>query len=188
MSLKAKVKVGNITNLSDARYCAGMGVDWLGFPATLDTKLYQEITGWVTGPAFVLEVTDQPSQIANSFAGEIVQLPWTRLGDFGQWKKLLVVVKASEIIEALPELIKFKNKIDHVIVSNLPENSSALQSLKDLGEHFQILADMETSSLLLDSLLVLPISGITVAGSQELKPGLHDYSKLSEVLEQLEVD
>ncbi len=188
MSLKAKVKVGNITNLSDARYCAGMGVDWLGFPATLDTKLYKEITSWVTGPEFVLEVTDQPSQIANSFAAEIVQLPWTRLGDFGHLKKLLVMVKATELSEALPELIKFKNKIDHVIVSNLPESSSSLQSLTYLGEHFQILADMETSSLSLDSILSLPVVGITVAGSQELKPGLHDYSKLSEVLEQLELD
>ena len=29
MPLKTFVKVGNITNLSDARYCAGMGVDML---------------------------------------------------------------------------------------------------------------------------------------------------------------
>jgi phosphoribosylanthranilate isomerase len=32
MALKCFVKVGNVTNLSDARYCAGMGVDLLGFP------------------------------------------------------------------------------------------------------------------------------------------------------------
>ncbi len=31
MALKTIVKVGNITNLSDARYCAVMGVDMLGF-------------------------------------------------------------------------------------------------------------------------------------------------------------
>ena len=30
--LKTQVKVSSITNLSDARYCAGMGVDLLGFP------------------------------------------------------------------------------------------------------------------------------------------------------------
>jgi phosphoribosylanthranilate isomerase len=33
MPLKTFVKVGCITNLSDARYCAGMGVDMLGFRA-----------------------------------------------------------------------------------------------------------------------------------------------------------
>jgi phosphoribosylanthranilate isomerase len=56
MSLKTKVKAGNITNLSDARYCAGMGVDWLSFPAEkVNPVKFKEITDWVTGPQFVLE-------------------------------------------------------------------------------------------------------------------------------------
>ena len=29
--LKTLIKVSNINNLSDARYCAGMGVEMLGF-------------------------------------------------------------------------------------------------------------------------------------------------------------
>lgn len=57
MSLKTKVKVGNITNLSDARYCAGMGVDWLGFPIeSVNPKTFAEITSWVTGPQFMIEL------------------------------------------------------------------------------------------------------------------------------------
>jgi phosphoribosylanthranilate isomerase len=49
MALKTKVKAGNITNLSDARYCAGMGVDWLGFPAdVVNPDTFKEITNWVT--------------------------------------------------------------------------------------------------------------------------------------------
>ena len=48
MPLKTIVKVGSITNLSDARYCAGMGVEMLGFNVVaghesfIDAKKYQE--------------------------------------------------------------------------------------------------------------------------------------------------
>ena len=62
MPLKTFVKVGCITNLSDARYCAGMGVDMLGFRAVESQENYikpsqfQEIRGWIAGPLVVAEV------------------------------------------------------------------------------------------------------------------------------------
>src|SRR6187401_3084647 len=62
MALKTIVKVGGITNLSDARYCSGMGVDMLGFRVIegqdnyISPKQFQEIRGWVTGPQIVAEI------------------------------------------------------------------------------------------------------------------------------------
>src|SRR6187402_1005196 len=62
MALKTFVKVGSITNLSDARYCAGMGADLLGFRVVeghesyISPKQFQEIRGWVTGPKVVAEI------------------------------------------------------------------------------------------------------------------------------------
>src|SRR3954471_4938768 len=62
MPLKTLVKVGSITNLSDARYCAGMGVDMLGFGVVedhdnhIDISLFQQIRGWVSGPQVVAEM------------------------------------------------------------------------------------------------------------------------------------
>ena len=64
MSLKTKVKVGNITNLSDARYCAGMGVDMLGFAIGkadgqgVGATKFKEITDWIAGPEFILELPE----------------------------------------------------------------------------------------------------------------------------------
>ena len=63
MSLKTIVKISNVTNLSDARYCAGMGVDMLGFsmdadsPNYIDPKKFGEIRGWVAGVQIVGETT-----------------------------------------------------------------------------------------------------------------------------------
>ena len=63
------IKVGQITNLQVARYCAGMGVQMLGFTATpvhpsyISPETYLQIREWVTGPLMVLEL----------FEGEEVQ-------------------------------------------------------------------------------------------------------------------
>jgi phosphoribosylanthranilate isomerase len=62
MSLKAYTKVGALSNLGDVRYCAGMGVDMIGFqvipghPDYLEPSRFQEIRGWVSGPLFVAEI------------------------------------------------------------------------------------------------------------------------------------
>src|ERR1044071_5737472 len=85
MPLKTVVKVGNITNLSDARYCSGMGVDMLGFrvlegqPNYLSPKLFQEIRGWVTGPKIVAEIygltsPDQLQSIIENYAPDYFEL------------------------------------------------------------------------------------------------------------------
>jgi len=64
MSLKTKVKISQVTNLSDARYCAGMGVHYLGFNFVAGHEFYvqpehfMEIRSWITGPELVGEFED----------------------------------------------------------------------------------------------------------------------------------
>ena len=53
--LKTKVKVSSIENLSDARYCAGMGVEWLGFPLAMPVEKLEEIRNWLAGVQIVGE-------------------------------------------------------------------------------------------------------------------------------------
>ncbi len=61
MALKTFVKISAVNNLSDARYCAGMGVDMLGFALEADNpnfiapEKYAEIIGWLSGVQFVGE-------------------------------------------------------------------------------------------------------------------------------------
>ncbi len=61
MALKTFVKISAVNNLSDARYCAGMGVDMLGFaleadnPDFITPEKYAEIIGWISGVQFVGE-------------------------------------------------------------------------------------------------------------------------------------
>ena len=66
MALSTIVKMSSINNLSDARYCAGMGVDLMGFcidPTKSDflTPLqFKEINGWISGVKAVAEIETIP--------------------------------------------------------------------------------------------------------------------------------
>jgi len=61
MTLRTLVKISAVTNLSDARYCAGMGVEMMGFnidpnsPKFISSEKFKEISGWVAGVKFVGE-------------------------------------------------------------------------------------------------------------------------------------
>ena len=75
MALQTIVKVSTVNNLTDARYCAGMGVDLLGFsmdgssPDYVDPVRFAEIRSWVSGVQIVGETSsDDPEQIEQLLA------------------------------------------------------------------------------------------------------------------------
>ncbi len=187
MSLKTKVKACNITNLSDARYCAGMGVDWLSFPShVVNPTTFKEITDWVTGPQFVLELNESTP------ITDIVQYPVPVLEISCTQLNLIDRLSSFEWIITLPlsfwkvqknELIRLKDKISLLV---LEIDTQDLQTVSDIADHFKILIS-QTDKYSLDTLLKLPIEGINVTGENELKPGLKDFDKLSSILEELEV-
>lgn len=59
MALKTFVKISTVNNLSDARYCAGMYVNLMGFNLEEGNKdymapeKYQELTDWLSGLEYV---------------------------------------------------------------------------------------------------------------------------------------
>ena len=68
LRLRTFVKINKVNNLTDARYFAAMGVDYLGFCCNTGTELYcspskiKEITDWVQGPTFVMELDGWQSE------------------------------------------------------------------------------------------------------------------------------
>ena len=61
MSLITAIKLNSLSTLHEARYGAGMMVDYLGYsvgnddPQRILPEVYAEITGWVEGPENVIE-------------------------------------------------------------------------------------------------------------------------------------
>ena len=192
MGLKLKVKVGNITNLSDARYCAGMGVDWLGFNVeTIDLKTYEDITGWVTGPSFVLEVNqDTALDLVSKYAADSVEIPITRLPDLDQihHATIFVSLEMKDWITQRDNLIQRKNNLSVVIFkSGLGDDHLENEILQEASLHFDVLMGFPVSLDRIPDHLRVRV-GYHLQGSSEERPGLKDYQSLADVLESLEVD
>lgn len=190
MSLKTKVKAGNITNLSDARYCAGMGVDWLSFPAEkVNPVKFKEITDWVTGPQFVLEVKSLENSIpVSDYSVSTIQISFSQLSWINEipGKEWMVTIRLSDWIKFESELLAQKKKITQlIVVLDDTQNQQAL--LTSMRSHFQVLIEFNSAEQSLNEILSLPADGINISGSNELKPGLKDFDALSSVLEELEI-
>jgi phosphoribosylanthranilate isomerase len=181
MTLKTKVLVTNITNLSEARYCAGMGVQLLAFPINLvDPQLFHDITGWVQGPKMVLDIsnaTEIPSNISDYPADFILINSQQQLASsLLALPIILRINSASEIGSVDPR------NISYLIVTGKNENE--ITQLTNDG--FKVMLSVPGNISGLDDWLQLPIEGIALAGDKEEKPGLKNYDHLAVVLEGLE--
>lgn len=195
MRLKTKVKVGNITNLSDARYCAGMGVDLLGFPignseGEISIETFKEIAEWVAGPEFILELSDT---IDHALLQKVTQMEsikhiqlnmdqFKSLGSSQQGKSLIVLTNLNEWKLRHNELKK--ETIAYLIIEDKKliwdEIEVINKAIPVIVPHSHLPADTDPSQF--------PIAGIALEGTNEDKPGQKDYDHLAEVLEMLEVD
>jgi phosphoribosylanthranilate isomerase len=182
MSLKAKVKVGHITNLSEARYCAGMGVDLLGFPVGgdgLKPEQYKQMIEWVAGPEFVLEVHESPSldikNITDNYPGHYIEIGSHQL-NWLQNKELnfILAIKPEEWVNLYGQLTDYENI---KFVELLGPSKSVATAMKAF---FPLLINDVEMALSLGT-------GIALIGSDEEKPGIKDY-QLNDILESLEAE
>ncbi|MBX2970609.1 MAG: hypothetical protein KF803_14660 [Cyclobacteriaceae bacterium] len=189
MALKVTVKVGNISNLSDARYCAGMGVDLLGFTVVpgnagyVEPKQFQEMRGWFAGPQVVAEAygTDDLSDIMNQYQPDLVELSIEDMMVLNPSNIKLIVATSVEGFERHKQIVD-QHKLD--IAYLLVPDTATNDELRKLAAEFQILVDNPGENT--RQLIEIPHIGIALKGSAETRPGYKNYDELAQVLEFLE--
>lgn len=184
MLLKTLVKIGCITNLSDARYCAGMGVDMLGFRVIggqanyLPPKQFQEIRGWVSGPLVVAELSgikspEELDAIIEDYKPDYLEMGLAEVGLFSKLPlPLILSIQGDEYVQDL----------------QLKPLYLLLKQLKGDSYSYPLLLEVQSNDDVLRALQDPNVKGIAMSGSSEIRPGLKDYTLLAEILEQLEVD
>ncbi|HZY81563.1 MAG TPA: hypothetical protein VFE50_18700 [Cyclobacteriaceae bacterium] len=189
MSLKTKVKVGRVTNLSEARYCAGMGVDLLGFPVGNDglkPEQYRQMIEWVAGPEFVLEVHQSQTQdlksITDNYPGHYIQIGRHQLSWLSDKSlNFILAIEPKDWVSLYGDLIAYEN------IKFVELQSVDLSAARAVSTYFPVL--LSTNSLEnLTEVLKLNAAGVSLIGSDEEKPGIKDYSNVADILEALEVD
>jgi phosphoribosylanthranilate isomerase len=181
--------VRRVTNLSDARYCAGMGVDMLGYVIDPDDadyvspKLYQEMSGWVAGPRRVIELTSSVDAVAiiEQYNPELVHVHFnkiqkTNLPDL----PLILECDFAACERALREGSTMGLRTEYLLITGLKGqafNTDFHPLLIDLGA-------MTTSGLVM--VQQYDADGIAMTGTREQAPGLKDYDHLAQVLEEID--
>lgn len=193
MPLKTIVKVGNITNLSDARYCAGMGVSMLGFPIDdglplhLSPQTYKEISGWVSGVTLVGEIKDK---IPEDYEVDFIQF-----SNFSMIQNVhgndipyifSIDLKETDHLE-IRELSKYANPEYYLL--QIPEGYE-MSEIKELASFLNapILLGYCKSTDDVDKYINAESNGIALLGSYEDKPGFKDYDQIADVLEYLDAE
>lgn len=182
MPLKTLVKVGALINLSDARYCAGMGVELIGFrvipghQSYVEPGKFQEIRGWVSGPHIVAEIyglssPDQLGGILENYKPDYLELGTAELSII-QHSRLPYILSIDEQ-ELTPV---FTRRPSFLLVKHMPKTADGIAVLKAV----ESVRDAE------EAMGEARVKGIAVTVIPEIKPGLKSYDFLASILEQLE--
>jgi phosphoribosylanthranilate isomerase len=192
------ILIRGINNLSDARYCAGMGADKLTFvldpslPGHLDTKAVKELAGWIAGVELIGEFDQLSAHEINAISAEcsldaiLLRTPRTseELAEIAPPVYLELPADFAALSQSLPA-----SPIGFVLelpTSETPETRVALQQISALkplwlgpGLHPDRARTLATS---------LPLAGLVFPSGDEVKPGLRDFDQLEAVFEALEID
>ncbi len=191
MALKVTVKVSAITNLSDARYCAGMGVHMLGFVTVperqgyVEPKAFQEMRGWFSGPQVVAEiygigVRSKLEKILEDYRPDLLE---------GGMEELPLMQTTG-----LPYLVQITPagaiELHKLVYSDHPP---AFLVLPQPADHQLITKAMSCCPVLVrlpennaEPFLHMPVSGFVLSGGAEERPGYKDYDHLSGILGKLD--
>lgn len=205
MALDCIVKAGSISNLNEARYCAGMGVDFLGFncdpgqPGYTDPVFYREITSWISGVKFTAEFRTHDAAIIlhslehfrvdlieirhpqllvdleNSGLPMMLRLPWDDQSD----------MSLSGLLERWPDNLEYLILEFRHMPPEIPPDR--VRALVDDGAQILIAADFRADQ-------VRPFlerwspAGLALPGGDDIRPGELDFFPFAEILEILECD
>lgn len=183
MPLKTVVKVGNISNLGQARYCSGMGVDMLGIrvinghPQHMQPELFQEIRGWIVGPGIVAEIyglssADEIAAVMENYRPDYFELSEA---EYLTWRAGIPLPCLVNLSKERPNTVLPPVAPSGYLLINenvLPELSGGLNSQRTLVK-------VTSPDRLRDILEQYPVEGIAIDASD-------DHNALSDILEVLD--
>lgn len=203
MGLTIPVILNSVNNLSDARYAAGMGVDFMGFQVEESGKryvsldLFKAITAWLSGIKTVTEVT-----VLTPSALTIIQEQYQP--DFIQFESVegisqhdlaelpciqKIGVPAGQEVTILSNLAQYVfTEADYVLLelSDWTNWSDFQELIKEVNTTYPVLwslpIEKEDAALIQD----IELKGVSLKGGDEQRPGWKDLDQLIDILEALE--
>ena len=204
MALKTLVKVSGVTNLSDARYCAGMSVEMIGFgldenhPKFIELAKLREISIWIAGIKVVGEFNgdnlDNVNYLSHEIPLDFVQLNHLPHLEILNHIKCPIILKLDvekdKLAETEAAMKKYAGNITFFLLESTDCTVPEIEdTLINWCSKYNIILGFGINSDSLPLILekITP-KGIGLHGGHEIKPGLKDFEHLADILELLEVD
>lgn len=190
--------IRGINNLSDARYCAGMGADKLTFildpslPAHLDTKSVKELAGWIAGVELIGEFDQLSAHEINAIAAEcsldavLLRTPRTNdeLAEIAPPVYLELLANSQFLSQSLPA-----SPVGFILELPNGETPQTLAALRQLSAQNPLWLGPGLHPDRAHKLATeLQLAGLVFPSGDEVKPGLRDFDQLEAVFEALEID
>jgi phosphoribosylanthranilate isomerase len=204
--LTRTVKISNVTNLSDARYCAGMGVEMLGFsidqdsPNYISPKKFEEICSWLAGVQLVAESSQSDPELLlkalSEYPVHYVQVETPGLLTYLQSELnlpliLRVSVDTYDANDIYSILSRYGDEVAYFLLesdANTALSEEWVDVLTKLAKEYPILIGFGLDDEITVNNLTetFPEIGIALRGSEEIRPGYKDFGSMMDILEALE--
>jgi phosphoribosylanthranilate isomerase len=207
MSLKTFVKVSGVNNLSDARYCAGMGVNVLGFNldplshAYVPPEKFNAIREWISGVSLAAEFSLSPAQAIEQQLKNFSPIDYLQIENPFD----LSGVMHLDIPLILPVAVEKLNKLESIgaymeeyqeivryfllVSSRAGSQSPSFEDILKLAEKYPILLEYGLDAENVISLIEhTHLAGIALRGGDEIRPGYKHFDELADILEAIEAE
>lgn len=193
---KPFVFAGSITNLTDARYFAAMGVDYIGFELSdghedqVDIDFVKTVGDWLEGPAIIgcIEGTEHQNELTKWVVdGQLDGLFFHQKPDnniLEAFQSLQLFITILEIPVEPITAIAHKWVIEKADFSRWMKNPLpvVLQQLKQSN----IFLTGDFDDVFFQSKLYKQAPGLILKGSEEEKVGFKSFEDLDEIFDHLE--
>lgn len=200
MQLKTRVFVSDVDNLGDGRYCAGMGVEMIGFPIEASHDRYvspdkfKEIASWLAGIKFAGEVYETAAINFDEYEAidAIVTDNAALVNDLSKLEKPLIykIKVTSSIDEVEQQMSLLEHQVDIFLLEFDADLTGEIKKqLHTLTEEYKIFLSGGFNEESVNDLLeeVKP-EGIALKGGSEVAVGVNTFDGLVEVIEAIEAD
>jgi len=201
MALKTFVKISNINNLSDARYCAGMMVDVLGFNIDPESgshvgeEDFNEITEWVAGVKFAGEFhgasIGQIKEALKKYPVDYVEIDdldlVEKVGLLGKPIIFRLSVNTEEDLSEMKSTLSYLDELAKMVIVRSDNDQLFDQIDAQIGYYNGNLRLMKGYGIS-ENENPGNFPGLALEATEEDRPGFKDYGQVMDVLELIEED